>query len=373
MSSTKKKTLGRRLKKQRKLWHDRALNSCCLGCINCPDFAVCGGLNVAAQVFDCLSYCCGNPDDCDVVCRNNSASFVDRVREIGSFDFSTIPRAVALPTIPLPSVIPMFYHRGNRHEPYQGAAAALPLYELLIRDTAVPKFGSNESLRRYFGIADDVPIVLSGTAADPPLERWWALGEQRQQAICALQQMGIALTTTPNFSVFSNQPRWDDLHSMKRIAIVWQEFVSGGIPTALHLNARTDTDWLRWTTFVSERSEITHLAFEFATGAGWRTRCGWHVEKLCTLARIVQRPLAIIVRGGTSYLQELTSAFHRVHVLETSIFIKTMQRQLARLSDGVMVWEEAHTLPGEPLDGLLKANCRVVNAHLESVAHPKTA
>jgi hypothetical protein len=91
---------------------------------------------------------------------------------------------------------------------------------------------------------------------------------QRRDAIRALRSLGVTLVTTPNFSLFIDQPRWDDLHSQKRIMIVHEEFLSEGLPAALHVNARTERDWERWTEYIAARPELTHIAFEFATGAG---------------------------------------------------------------------------------------------------------
>ena len=43
-----------------------------------------------------------------------------------------------------------------------------------------------------------------------------------------LRDLGIALVSVPNFSLFLNVPRPDNLHSMKRIALGWAEFDGGG-------------------------------------------------------------------------------------------------------------------------------------------------
>ncbi|MGH7268007.1 MAG: hypothetical protein ACREMB_24585 [Candidatus Rokuibacteriota bacterium] len=88
----------------------------------------------------------------------------------------------------------------------------------------------------------------------------------------------MALVTTPNFSLFADQPCWDDLHSIKRIALVHEEFLSEGLPAALHINARTDQDWERWRAYVAVRPEVTHIAFEFATGAGRAERIKWYAD-----------------------------------------------------------------------------------------------
>jgi hypothetical protein len=65
----------------RRLWDDRRRNPSSLGCPVCPNRRTCGGLHVRAAIMDCHQFCCGKPDRCTQVCRNN-ADYVDRVREI---------------------------------------------------------------------------------------------------------------------------------------------------------------------------------------------------------------------------------------------------------------------------------------------------
>jgi hypothetical protein len=179
--------------------------------------------------------------------------------------------------------------------------------------------------------------------------------------------LGIALVTTPNYSLFTDQPRWDDLHSMKRIALVWQKFIEEGLPAALHVNARTDTDWQRWTDFIGERQEVTHIAYEFGTGAGWGSRKQWHAEKLAKLGRMIERPIHLILRGGMDVLSILTAAFPHMSIVETSIFIKTMKRQRATLqTPNARAWVPAPTRKGELLDELMGLNLQTISACLEN-------
>ncbi len=177
-----------------------------------------------------------------------------------------------------------------------------------------------------------MPVILTGTATDPPLERWWSLGAWRRAMIRELRKLGVALVTTPNFSLFVDQPRWDDLHSIKRIALAHEEFLSEGLPAALHVNARTDQDWDRWRACVAGRPEVTHIAFEFATGAGRAERIKWHADQLARLAAAIDRPLHLIVRGGGKVMPQLAAGFARLTVLETSAFVKTVKRQQAELT-----------------------------------------
>jgi len=173
------------------------------------------------------------------------------------------------------------------------------------------------------------------------------------------------LVTTPNYSLFADQPRWDDLHSMKRIALVCQEFLNLGVPCALHVNARTERDWERWAEFLAARTEFTHIAFEFGTGAGWKGRIDWYAEQLARLRAAVARPIQLIVRGGIAILPRLASTFDGVTLLETSTFVKTVRRKAAFLDRSSRLrWRHAPTQPNEMLDTLFEHNWTVVSEGL---------
>ena len=267
----------RNSRREQALQYDGFLRTPSIGCTQCKDVGLCGGLRIKEAVFNCLRFCCKRPERCDAVCRNNPASFSERVREVGGFDLGNVPqlKAVAAPFLPL--LIPVIYHRTDRQQAFSASAAvALPLYKVIKRQNGQPRFRNRRALVEHFGISVDSTILLTGSDRDVPLERWWSLGPMRSEVISALFELGIKIVTTPNFSLFTDRPRWDDMHSIKRIALTHEEFLSNGIAAALHLNARTDRDWSRWAAYVKARPEVTHVPFEFATGAGTISRVAWY-------------------------------------------------------------------------------------------------
>ena len=367
-SSKSSNRTRRRAPRGRRLWNDAARNTPSLGCLACTELGLCGGLQVDAAVYDCLQFCCGNPEACDRVCRNHPDDFVDRVREIGTFWLETVPRAPVLSAPELPDVIPVVYHGTRRNNPIE-STVALSLYQMIDRQSGLPRFDDHAALCKAFTIKPGTTIVLTGTDRDPPLERWWRLGEaSRRTVIRALKSAGVELVTTPNYSLFLDRPRWDDLHAMKRIAIVHEEFLREGMPAALHVNSRTETDFRRWTAYVADRPEITHVAYEFATGARYSGRREQHATWLTRLAGTVNRPLQLVMRGGTDVIAELAAAFSGVSILETSIFMKTVMRQRAYAKDsGAIGWEPAPTATGMPLDDLFAGNRVTVEARLKAL------
>jgi hypothetical protein len=233
----------------------------------------------------------------------------------------------------------------------------------------VPKFASESELRGEFGLSAETVIVLTGTDQDPPLERWWRYGERRARIIASLRELGVSLVTTPNYSLFADTPRWDDMHSMKRIALVNSEFMRGGLASALHVNARSDSDALRWVEFVASRPEISHLAYEFTTGSGRAERREIHARWLARIALSIDRPLTLIVRGGIEVLPILSEAFHSLVVLETSAFMKTMNRQRAMIAGNTgLSWEPVPTAAGAALDDVFEHNVRLCSDAVQLLA-----
>lgn len=364
---------ARNSRKERRLWHDEMRNPLSLGCSGCPELGSCGGLRLDLRSFDCLDFCCKNPSTCDRVCRNNP-DYVERVREVGGFDLTSIPRARPLAAPELPPVVPVLFHGSRRTSPIAASAAALPLYHMLDRRTGEPRYASHEALCAAYGIAPGTPLVLTGTDRDHPLESWWSLsGERRRAIIRAAKAAGVVMATTPNFSLFSDRPRWDDLHAIMRIALAHWEFMEEGLPAALHVNGRTEADFARWSAYLASRPEITHVAYEFATGTGWAGRRKQHAAWLTSLAQSVGHPLTLIVRGGVDVLPSLASAYARVTVLETNVFMKTMMRQRATpAGTGTPPsWQASPTPSGAPLDGLLADNLAAVETWLSSGPPPR--
>lgn len=352
-------------RKARVLWQDERRHTPSLGCRGCPEFGVCGGLRVAARLFSCLDLCRCAPGACSTgsVCRRSPASFAERFREVGGFDLENLPRIAPVAAPELPAVAPVIYHGRRRIGGFRPPAAAIPLHDVVAWKDGAPRHGAGPELRAAFGLAPDVPLVLSGTAKDPTVERWWSHeAPRRRAAIAELRATaGDILVTVPNFSLFRDVPRWDDLHAMKRIAIAWWEFTEGGVPAALHLNARTERDYERWARFAAARPEVTHVAFEFGTSAGQPGRREWHAGQLAGFAAAVGRPVHLVVRGGLAVLEQLSTAFSRVTMLDTSAFMKAMmRRRLVPAGDARLEGVSAPTAPGAPLDGLLEANARAV-------------
>lgn len=303
-----------------------------------------------------------------MVCRNKPATFFERFMEVDGFELETVPRVVPVAIEPLPVFVPLIDHKHSRKATLLEPVVAVSLYDLFHRGTGEPLVKNREELAARFLIRPDAVLVVSGVDRDIKIESWWE-ASKRQRILEVLRQLGVALITTPNFSLFTNVPRPDNLHGMKRIALSWAQLMSAGIPAALHLNARTEHDYARWMRFVADRPEVESLTFEFGTGAGYPGRINWHVGQLCRLAAGVHRNLTLVVRGGVHVLHQLRQHFARVILIDTDAFARTLKRRRATLSeDGRPRWLRVETPRGAPIDDLLVHNIATQREMLNRMA-----
>ena len=346
----------------RGLWHEPDRVPEALGCSHCVLHQTCGGLNVQAGLFDCEIFCqCKNPDTCDRVCPRHPERFARALKEVRGLEFDNIPVSPQLATIDLPSYIPLLDHA---HTPLESSLdlpwVALPLSALVRGRDGRIAFDTPEAIRTKYKLSARTNIVLSGVDRDPALERWWGALDRRE-SIRALVKIGISLVSTPNYSVFSDEPRPDNLFNQKRIVIACEEFISEGLPCALHLNARTQRDYERFAAHLAIHNEIEYVAFEFSTGAGYGRRVDFHLVELQRLTERTGRPLRLLLRGAVNELARLVSHFQSVHFIDTDAFVKTQYRQrwVFDANTGAMKTEKQPTARGAPLDDLLQSNIHV--------------
>lgn len=318
---------------------------------------MCGGLHQELKTFNCLDECCNSPVTCTAMCPQNLDMFVARMREIDGLDLHNVPRASKVATELLPAYAPHFYHGYSRDGLLETDVAALPLHSLYKRQDGSSKFLTRAELAAKFGIHENTKIMLVGSGPDHCIETWWRLSEKRGALLSMIVDHGYELVTGPNYSLFTNQLRWDDMHSMKRIAITHNEFSVAGVPCALHLNARTPRDYERWTNYLRERDEITHVAFEFGTVWRWPRRRAFHLHHLAHVAAAVGRPLHLTMIGGMDAVPFLAPVYAQLTVVDAVPFLKAMKRQ--ELSEGNDLKLRSHARPtgkGESINPLLSHN-----------------
>lgn len=357
---------GRNLRRERRRWDDPDLHDVPLGCTSCAERGLCGGIHKQQSDYDCLGDCCGKPANCDNVCPRNMEAFVARYREVDGFDLGNIPIATPLLPPDLPSYVPLIFHRNRRAALLDVPVVALPFHKFYSRRDRSLRYRTRAEIEAAFNVNRKARIVLIGCGRDRPIEAWWGLSERRGEVMKVLADLGIEIVTSPNYSVFNDVPRYDNLHSIKRIGLAWFDAVDSGMPCALHLNARTQRDYERWTQFIRERAAVTDVAFEFKTGAARRGRRSFHYRHLAQLAHDAGRPLRLTLIGGLPALQTLAPAFAKLTYVDTTAFMKAVYRQrLVAGNDGGVLGVSDPTPPGEPVDYLLAHNIDLMRAYVE--------
>lgn len=359
----------RAFKRERRLWDDVEAQPMALGCSECADLPTCGGLHKKQNAFSCLDDCCGGAANCDSVCPTNVRSFRTRLREIDGFDLSNVPRATPqVRKTSLPIYVPMIYHANRRSKLLDVEAAAIPLHKLYRRRDGELVFRSRREIALHFGINPNAQMLAVGSGRDKSLEVWWGLGQRRRDLARQLSELGLDLVTAPNFSLFTDQPRYDDLYNIKRIAIAWQE-LAANMPAALHTNARTERDYERFSAFINERDEVLDLSFEFATGAKWPGRQSFHRRMLANVAQRSERGLRLTMIGGIASIRSLALAFERLVYVDTTAFMTSLNRQeLSEGNDLRLRRSTRNTPTGDPVDDLLDANVGVMRRRVLRLA-----
>lgn len=327
----------------------------CFGCVSCLDRPTCGGLAIERATMDCTDLCtCPDSAKCDNVCIRNPARFVARVREVRGFGLDDIASARPVRTPLLPAIIPTLMHGKRRSSAIPLQAVAIPLHHMFYARNGRLRFLARRNVEAAYKVRPQF-LVLDGVAEDRHLENYWASARLAAFAE-AVRMLKPDLITVPNFSLFTDVPRWDNLYNMKRIAICWHELQAAGNAVALHVNARTDRDYGRWGAFLRQHREIEWIAFEFATGAAIVERGDWHARRLSAIPEMACRSLNIVVRGGRQHLATLRRSYGNVTFVSADPFMKTMKRRRLRLVGSKGRWISTMTFLDQPLDDLLQEN-----------------
>jgi hypothetical protein len=191
-------------------WHFRSDEPISFGCGGCYLRNICGGLRVKGPALDCQRFCCHEPD-CQVVCFNSPAIYAKRLKEIGGFELDQIPKCEAVEFERSRGFVPLIHHASSRRELLQNDAVAVSLFELVDRDGA-PKYFSRQEIVANFRVSPKAKLFVSGVQKDHLLERIWR-SQHRNSIAAMLKSLEVELFTPPNFSVYNNVPRSENLYN----------------------------------------------------------------------------------------------------------------------------------------------------------------
>jgi hypothetical protein len=292
--------------------------------------------------------------------------YAKRLKEVRGFDLGNVPRCDPVEFRRISGYAPIIHHAYSRVSEFPGEIVSLSLYELLDRDGA-PKYTSVDDVAKNFRVRSDAKIVISGVHQDKLLERVWQ-SRHRNAVARMLRSLNIVLLTSPNFSVYNNVPRPENLYNIKRVALLSAELLGLKVPTALHINACTDTDYARYMEFLAARPEFEAISFEFITGPGYPSRMWWHVKKLLELRSEVGRPLQLVLRGGTKAAGQLASMYANILVIDSDPLQCALHRRRMIFGNSGQIRIVENKLPkGVPVDELLVLNAKAAQAEVDYV------
>lgn len=341
-----------------------------LGCSNCLDFGMCGGLHLPAGAVDsCLAHCtCKTPTEiatCDVVCQKRPSEFVKRMQEVRSFDLNNIPKAKKRSLPLLGNYVPLLHGKGVRKHREQMDYLAIPMSRALIGRGSKTRARTAKELIEVTGIRPRLGWILSGTDDDGPIERIWGL-DHLPRILQDMSNAGVVFATTPNYSLYADVPRHDNLHAMKRIAWMWYFMQQAGISTALHINGRTDRDFERWAEFVRRQPAVQAVAFEFTTGAEPILDRERYIRRLEAFSSAVGRKLSLVMRGSSAIAAELRPSFHKVTSIDSTAYQRSIHRRQAVVDDiGRVRWQPVVTTSMNQVAALFKNNDLIQRASVD--------
>jgi len=307
----------------------------------------------------CVSNCEGCVESgCDYTCPNNQDLYRRRLADVDGLEECSISTVLSPDAIALPKYLPLIYHGSSRERALDCDFVAIPLFRVLRhldRHTYGCRFRSPEELRRFFKIKATAQVILVGVAVDRRLEWFWS--KHRRDAIPeSLDALGCFGITAPNFSFFTDAPRYHILYNRKRILLSMDRLSSGGVAVMPHLNALTDHDWSFWLEFLREHEEVSVVAKEFQTGNRRRAPGDWSFQKMIELQQRLGRPLHPLLVGGGRYFQEAQAAFASFSVIDSQPFMQAINRKRLAEERGRLEFLDNPLPEKAPVDALLENN-----------------
>jgi hypothetical protein len=321
-----------------------------IGCRTCPLLSDCGGYARRGGGWSCMDRCDSCDQKCDLVCFKRP-DFARAFLEVGGFAHRSIPTLVA-PADAMPRYIPVMQHPVDKAVPLDWVALPLPSVMRFEGSQYGPRSPTADELRATFGLPSTTKIVLVGVGKDRGIETYWR-EHRKQQVARALEPLRWSAAIVPNYSLFLEEPRTQHMFNRKRSLLVAKDLSESGIPTALFLQAVSSGDWAYWESFLRAHPEVTHVAKEFQTGTANPTRGAYALDGVSRLQERLGRRLHLFAIGAARYRCELPQRFDSWTILDSTPFMKAVNRRVAAPPGRRIRWQPAR---GEDVSNLLLQN-----------------
>lgn len=326
-----------------------------LGCQECFARNECGGLYTPGRL-DCFCNNC-TPEKCTYLCPR-SKSFLPVWRDTCGIIITT--NYLRQDQTRLPAYIPLIQHGNKRAIPLKVPWAALTTFDVTRRDKRLDDMIRDPArLRAKFQLEPTTALVLASIAPDRELEAYWK-DRHHRRLVDGIDTIRPAHVIAPNFSLFQDVPRFDNLANIKRSLLCAEEFSKAGLSVIPYVAGITATDWERWADFLKEHGAITMVCKEFQTGGRKKAVGTWHTQHLYELQQRLGRELHVVAVGGQRQRRNLRP-LGGLTIIDSHPFMRTMHRR--RLTP--TGWETTPTPPNAPLDDLLAHN---ITAYANNIA-----
>lgn len=178
------------------------------------------------------------------------------------------------------------------------------LYGVYLR-TVLNSYGDLEKktpieLRAALRLPPEARLALFITATDKLIESAWELSEIRS-IWERLFSLNFEFVTSATFSVYEEDPRFDQIYNQERNFITYDIFCSLGVPCLpfLFFNPKSANDYDNIIKWLRARRDVTKVAV-LAHSYRQRTAFEHMVRQLKTIVRDVERTLEFVFVGAAS-------------------------------------------------------------------------
>lgn len=253
-----------------------------------------------------------------------------RLAEIRNVGFGNVEaRPVALPD--LPNFIPDVGAGNGKLLATSNIQCAATTIDRLI---SPQKHKVSPDIHRVMNVTEDTEAVLLGYAEDNLLEGIWA---NRYQVASNLAKLDCIITS-PDFSVFPNQPHAERLINEKRSLIFFELLQSFGARVILTIHWFGPKDLRRWAAWLNNNTAVNMVALDLqmlTSPVFWQEA----LTQLAEFAQLLNRKIHFLITGPSTpmRIKQVKDIFDSVSITSANpIIAAAKHRRLQAELDGGM-------------------------------------
>jgi hypothetical protein len=273
------------------------------------------------------------------------SQFIDRWREVGGMDAPPVANLKAPEIVDLPRYVPMIQHGYCFDRPLNLPYAMLPTFGVFStrRNRTYGRLSPDTSVHSEFNLNQSCCVILISVSTDDKLETYWRYRRSRDIP-SLLSRQGITAVSVPNFSYFTDAPRWHTIWNRRRMLCVAEEISKANVGIMPHLNALTTLDWEMWRDLLCQQTDLRFVVKEFQTGGAYTGIGERMFQDLCNLQSGLGREIHPILVGGARFWSQLCANFRSFTVVDSTPFMKTVYRREIVISEQGVVQDIEHPM-----------------------------